>query len=105
MFKPLLTLTAIAIGVPAAAQFSPPRGPDVGAQASSCNIGPFPQVSKAGEYNVLCDTMPDAEKCLALVKRHMSEDGVLRKAGEQDIEKVRYCLKTFENDLLSSTGE
>ncbi len=79
-----------------------PRGADVGTLAANCNIGPFPQMSKAGGYNVLCDTMQDAEKCLALVKRHFNFDGTnvtVEPVSDHEQARAAYCLDVLKRDL------
>lgn len=79
-----------------------PRGADVGELAANCAIGPFPQMSKAGGYNVLCNTMQDAEKCLALVKRHFSFDGTdvtVEPVAEHEQARAAYCLDVLKRDL------
>jgi hypothetical protein len=68
-----------------------PRGADVEPLAGGCNIGSFPQTTKAGRYNVLCNTMQDAEKCLAFIKGHFEANGDTNKTNAPD--KMQYCLE------------
>jgi len=76
-----------------------PRGPDIQPLAGSCNIGPFPQTSKAGQYNQLCNVMQDAEKCLAFLKRHFHHNGEVEAVYESDVAKANYCLDVLKRDL------
>jgi hypothetical protein len=80
----------------------PPRGADVSARAGGCGIGPFPQTAKAGEYNALCATMQDAEKCLAFIKGHFEPSGAVNPA--EDTAKMEYCLETLARDLGVSSA-
>lgn len=66
------------------------RGADVGELAGNCGIAKFPQTSKAGGYNAICDEMQDAEKCLALIKQHFNSDGSTNVT--HDAGRMRYCL-------------
>lgn len=75
----------------------PPRGADVGTLAGGCGIGPFPQTTKAGQYNALCATMQDAEKCLAFIKGHFEDSGAVNPTG--DTAKMEYCLETLARDF------
>lgn len=79
-----------------------PRAHDILPAAAGCAIGPFGQTNKAGQYNPHCQTLTDAEKCLALIKRNMSSEGVLSKVyGEIETQKTAYCLEHFKAELLS----
>lgn len=101
----LTALTAAGMIIVGTAQgadpFEPPRGRDVSYIASRCSIGPFPQVSKAGPYNVLCKTMPDSEKCLALVKSQIRNDGTID-ADTLDKERNEFCLNLLTKELLGT---
>ncbi len=92
-----ITATAEPIGVP--------RGIDVLPQAGNCNIGPFEQVTKAVPYNALCDTMPDAEKCLALIKRHMNAQYTLDAVRNHNVDRVQYCLEHIRTQLFPPEAE
>lgn len=96
-----LSLTAALAATQAVADPLPvPRGRNIEPAASACGIGPFEQTGKAGQYNPVCTQLTDAEKCLALVKRHMSTtDGTLR-SGRFDADRVAYCLDEFRRGLL-----
>lgn len=102
MKKSVLTF-GILMGVNAIAKVAPqremPRGPEILGQASYCNIGPFPQVSKAGGYNELCTTMTDGEKCLALIKLQMNSVGVVTPVDNDITERAAYCLSHFAEVL------
>jgi hypothetical protein len=76
-----------------------PRGPDIEPRAAGCNIGPFGQVWKAGEYNALCNIMSDSEKCLALIKGHFDETGAIQTGSESDRERLKYCMETLTREL------
>lgn len=80
----------------------PPRGPEIGRGAANCGIGPFPRLGKAGRYNELCTTLTDAEKCLALIKRQMSEVGEVTPVGTSEIKRAEFCLDTFRKELLKA---
>ena len=80
-----------------------PRAHEILPLASNCAIGPFGQTSKAGQYNQYCQTLTDAEKCLALIKNNMNQDGVLSKIrSEREAEKAVYCLEHFKAELLNN---
>lgn len=84
------------------AGFEPPRGADVDELAGNCNIGPFPQLSKAGPYNELCNIMEDSEKCLGFIKRQFHFNGetvTVSKFHEGEADKGRYCLEVLNRDL------
>lgn len=102
-----LTAAALFSGTHSIANQSPPRGPDVDALAGNCAIGPYRQTSKAGPYNPLCATMPDAEKCLAFIKQHMNDQGELSPVARFEDERGRaeYCLATFRAELLGTAQE
>ncbi|MBY0370985.1 hypothetical protein K2X33_09880 [bacterium] len=80
----------------------PPRGADVDELAGNCNIGTFPQTSKAGSYNNLCDQMSDAEKCLGLLKQHFNYNGTTRVTHEPQI--LAYCLEELGDVLNPPAG-
>lgn len=75
-----------------------PRGESIKSIAGSCQIGPFEQTSKAGSYNQLCKEMTDAEKCLALLKRHF-RGSELRESHGVSKDKLTYCLGSFAASL------
>lgn len=78
----------------------PPRGRDVLPQAGKCQIGPFPWVAKAGAYNPICKEMPDAEKCLALIKGQIKQDYDMDEiSGDVQTNKAKYCLELFHQKL------
>ena len=89
-----LTLT-----LSAQADQGPPRGPDVDPIAGNCAMGPFPQTTKAGWYNSICEEMSDAEKCLAVIKGHFRHNGDLSDWSPHSQEKVQFCLDTLKSDL------
>ncbi len=104
-------LTPLVLSVVAAASLTAsantlsatPRGRDVSPQASGCNIGHFPQTTKAGEYNELCNVMQDPEKCLALVKRQFRFDGtnvIVTPVSNLNEPRMGYCLDVLRNALL-----
>ena len=96
-----LSLATILLGSQAFAEFEPPRGMNVEPLAGNCGIGPFGQTSKAGMYNHLCETMPEAEKCLALVKWSFwgfDQSGQVEKTHSP--EKLEYCLEAFRRELI-----
>ena len=106
--KKAMTLAAITLAATtgAQAQEGPPRGADIDRMASSCNIGPFEQVGKAGIYNGLCTTMTDSEKCLALIKGHMiSNNYEFRPAWGDTTERVEFCLDHLRSKLLPPVSE
>jgi hypothetical protein len=71
------------------------RGANVERLAGHCPVGSFPQTSKAGPYNALCNQMPDAEKCLAFIKQHFNDtDGVVTET--EDVDRMSYCLAELE---------
>jgi hypothetical protein len=77
-----------------------PRGRDIEPLAANCNIGLFPQVSKAGPYNALCNVMQDSEKCLALIKGAFHYNGETVKVFPiKDQDRGRYCLNVLKNEL------
>lgn len=94
-------LIASSLAVAQTEETRAPRGPNVGAGASSCNIGPFPQLGKAGWYNQLCQTMPDTEKCLALIKRNMNADGTIHPA-IHDKERSAFCMQVLSKALTGN---
>jgi len=95
-----LTLAA-ALAAPLAHALPVPRADDIDYMASACNIGPFEQTGKAGQYNPYCTQLTDAEKCLALVKSLMTDDGVLHSA-KHDSDRASYCLDEFRRNLLGN---
>lgn len=105
------TLTAITLSLGTASVYAQSlhpldaeRGRDVHFYASHCDIGPFQKVSKAGEYNRICQEMSDAEKCLALVKKQLifnEETYELNPVPERGRERAAYCLSTMMNGLLA----
>jgi len=101
--KQMMAVALVAASLsPYAGAAGVPRGADVNELAANCGIGRFPQMSKAGGYNVLCDTMQDAEKCLALVKRHFIYDGknvTVEPVGEHDQARAAYCMDVLKRDL------
>lgn len=79
-----------------------PRGADIDPLAGNCGIAKFPQTSKAGPYNALCDVMQDNEKCLALIKGQYNFDGqkvTVEKFYQSEVPKARYCLDVLKRDL------
>jgi hypothetical protein len=93
---------AIAVSGIAATAFGQqiPRGRDVLYLAASCQIGPFPWVPKAGPYNSICKDMPDAEKCLALIKGQINGDFDMDEiSGDVQTDKAKYCLELFHQKL------
>lgn len=99
-----LTLGATLAAAPAFANELPvPRGDETTASASSCAIGPFEQTGKAGPYNRYCTELTDAEKCLALVKKYLNQDGSMERAPyELDQQRVTFCLEEFRQKLLGN---
>lgn len=96
----VVTAAGIASGGTPALAVEPPRGMNILPYAANCRIGTFPQVSKAGQYNVLCEVMQDSEKCLAYIKGHFRTVGTevtVEKA--EDNAKMQYCLQTLQHDL------
>lgn len=76
-----------------------PRGREIEALAGNCGIGPFGQTGKAGQYNGLCKTLTEAEKCLAVVKQSFNHDnGDTHPSYQAD--KLNYCLDVFRRELL-----
>lgn len=76
-----------------------PRGSEINGIAGNCQIGPFEQSSKAGQYNQYCTQLTDAEKCLALVKQSFrASSGETRPAYEQD--KAAHCIDLLRAELL-----
>lgn len=93
------TAAAISTGAVAA---EPPRGMDVRPTAAHCRVGTFPQTTKAGPYNVLCEVMEDSEKCLAFIKGRFAFDGqkVTVQPFHPDAQaKAQYCLDVLKRDL------
>ncbi len=69
-----ITFVGLSIGNNLNAQGSElPRGQNILPLAGRCNIATFPQTVKAGGYNVLCNVMPDTEKCFAFIKSHITD--------------------------------
>lgn len=101
--KVLLATVAVAFGLSSVAgAANPPRGHEVRPLAGNCGVGAFPQTTKAGEYNVLCDSMQDSEKCLALIKQHFSVSGTtvtVDKVNSYQADKAAYCLDVLKRDL------
>lgn len=103
MKKQTLAIAAISFAAATASTQpaeGPPRGRDISSQAGNCNIGPFGQTAKAGPYNGLCETMTDAEKCLALIKGNMTSDYQFHRVNGDQIEIVGYCLEHLRSQLL-----
>jgi hypothetical protein len=96
-----LALGAALLATSAYADIPVPRADNIDALASNCGIGPFEQTTKAGQYNPYCTQLTDAEKCLALVKKLMTGDGVLHPA-KNDSNRASYCLDEFRRDLLGN---
>jgi hypothetical protein len=96
-----LALLTVLGGITASADPLPvPRAGDIQSLAGNCKIGPFEQVSKAGRYNEYCTTLTDGEKCLAMIKGYMSEEGVLREIQDDyDKQRMAYCLENFKNEF------
>ena len=82
--------------------FEVPRGRNVLPEAGNCAIGPFNQTSKAGRYNGICESMPEAEKCLAFIKQHVSSNGEMRESSEKA--KAQYCLDVFQQELAGEVN-
>lgn len=94
------------IGQSTKANLGPPRGQFILPYASNCQMGPFPQTAKAGEYNQLCHIMQDSEKCLAFIKGHFRQDGetvIVNKTHSP--EKAAFCLSALKHDLLGTDEE
>ena len=102
---PLVATVVTAVGImaggtPALADAATPRGMNVLPQAVGCRIGTFPQVTKAGQYNVLCEVMQDNEKCLAFIKGHFRTVGeTVSVRPTPNKEKLQYCLEVLQHDL------
>lgn len=101
-FSPVLASLVAAASISTFASADPARGHEVEPIAGSCNIGTFQQTSKAGSYNVLCNVMEDAEKCLAYIKQHInysySQDRVIVEHADDEA-KAEYCLEVLKRDL------
>lgn len=100
-----VTSATLLLSLQAQAQFdeeAAPRGRAVEALASYCSLGKIPQTGKVGHYTGLCDSLTDAEKCLAFIKRQMNLDNELDPAvdGYYQEERAQYCLSTFKKSLL-----
>lgn len=78
----------------------PPMDHKIEPIAGNCGIGTIPQTSKAGEYNLYCNTMADGLKCLALIKQHLKSDGTIGQANGTQLEKATYCVDLLKADLL-----
>ncbi len=72
-----------------------PRGFDIDPLVANCSIGPFPQTTKAGQYNSLCSIMSDSEKCLAILKAYVMKEARIRNIEE----RAEYCREHFINEL------
>ncbi len=104
----VLSIVAAASLTASAETLSPPRGANVDPLAANCNIGPFPQTSKAGKYNQLCDIMQDSEKCLALVKdkfREVNGNVAVYPVTNLGEPRMQYCLDVLRTALLRDDGE
>ncbi len=78
-----------------------PRGREIRALAGNCGIGPFGQSGKAGEYNIHCASLTDAEKCLAVIKQSFNQyNGATRPSFEP--EKAAHCIDLLRAELLSN---
>ena len=103
--KKVNALLASAIGLASlssTANAEVPRGMDIDPLASNCRIAKFPQTSKAGAYNNLCDIMQDAEKCLALIKGQFIYNGStvsVSKFYQNELPRAQYCLNRLKFDL------
>ncbi len=101
--SPLLTSVATAASIvagSAALGSNLPRGMNVQPLAGSCRIGTFPQTSKAGGYNELCEVMQDSEKCLAFIKGHFHQkNDIVTTSKTHDLPKLQYCLEVLQHDL------
>jgi hypothetical protein len=95
----IIGVAAVGLLSGAAASAEVPRGQNIEPRAAGCNIGPFGQVRKAGEYNLLCNEMSDAEKCFALIKGHFDEAGAIQPTSESDLARMKYCLDTLTREL------
>ncbi len=98
----LFTLFLASSGLAAAgtALADTPRGQDVRPQAGNCEVGPFHQTMKAGEYNILCQEMSDAEKCLAFIKGQFDTEGGHQPFSDIHVEKAKYCMDALQKALL-----
>ncbi len=79
-----------------------PRGANVHELAGNCEIGTFPQTTKAGPYNSLCHVMKDSEKCLALIKGQFFYNGQeveVTAVPEQKVQVAKYCLEVLNREL------
>ena len=98
----LVATVGLTASVTGSATAAVPRGADVQPLAANCNIGPFPQTSKAGQYNALCNIMQDSEKCLALIKGSIYFNGTevtTHPLTGEGVEIGRYCLDVLKRDL------
>jgi hypothetical protein len=98
----LVAAAGLTAAASASAATSVPRGENVGSLAGNCSIGAFPQTSKAGPYNVLCNVMKDSEKCLAFLKGHFHFNGQtvdVRPVNHQEEAKAEYCLDVLKQEL------
>ena len=86
-------------------RFDVPRGYAIEGLAGNCAVGPFPQTSKAGRYNVVCDTLTDAEKCLGFIKQHFISPVDGRTIKTHDNERLNFCLDTLKGELGLSIEE
>lgn len=100
MISPLV-FTALTASADPLTQDSPPRGPEILSIAGACGAGPIGQIGKAGIYNVLCSTLTEAEKCLALIKTQFGPNNNLSQV-QGDTKKImaEFCLEQFKNELL-----
>lgn len=97
----LATASALALSISASAA-GLPRGSEIDPLAANCDIGPFPQTSKAGSYNRICHQMEDAEKCLALLKGRFHYNGQTVRVfplSNMQAPKGEYCLAVLEREL------
>jgi hypothetical protein len=100
LFATLAVAASLSSGASALAAVG--RGMNVEPLAANCQTGKFPQTSKAGQYNVLCNVMQDSEKCLALIKGQFSFDGTnvtVAPVDHDDQAKAQYCLDVLRTEL------
>lgn len=95
-----LFLASAGFSVAGQAVADTPRGRDILPQAGNCAIGPFHQTSKAGQYNILCEEMSDAEKCLAFIKGQFDNEGGHLPFSQHEVEKATYCMEALQKALL-----
>ena|GEM_PF-2372885 len=102
-FKTILasSIALTSLSTPVVAEDSgPARGRDIDPVAANCQIGEHDQTSKAGSYNLICEEMSDAEKCLALIKGALvksNDEYEFRKFANSD--KREFCLELVLDQL------